>query len=1040
VEINAQIQNRGTGSAIDSGGGDGGSVFITASFGDIIVRDEINAKSGPPDGLGGDIELFARGLIDIQSSGQLIAEGGGGQSDGGDIFCDAKRDITVNGLVSALGGDSGGDIELDAGRDITITATVDSRAITAGGFGGAIAIEAGILTAGNLSVVGTVDVSAPGCDTFGFCSLGGDADLMGCDVTVEVTGSIDAQAPGSEGNGGTIFITGRNQLTIRGTVDSTGAGGPLDGMNKLIHAIGTPPVVTGTVTPTPAEEPRSVCTGGGGDPLNCLVPCPACGNGVTEFPETCDDTTGTPQSCDGCSTLCQVEPAGCDDGNACSSDSCDPSLGCRHITVPNGTPCPDGSICNGEDICVGGTCQAGTPLVCNDNNACTTDSCDPVQGCQNDPTPGSPCTDNDGCTTGDTCNSAGVCQPGPPLNCNDGNECTDDSCSQATGCVNTPRGGPCTDDGDPCTIDTCFGSCVHIPGDDGSACEDGDLCTEGDTCQAGVCQAGSPLACTALNQCHDIGVCNPATGLCSNPEKDNGIPCDDGSLCTAPDTCQDGTCTGGNPVVCSPLGQCHDVGVCSPATGLCTTPEKDDGVPCDDGVFCTEGDTCQGGTCTPGPPRDCGDGNTCTVDSCDEGSGRCAYTPEPPGTACDDGNACTVGDQCDAGTTCQPGSGTLDCNDGEECTIDSCNPGSGCVSAPRSGSCADDGNDCTFDLCSGGSCTHPNRQDGTTCDDGLFCTVNDACQAGTCTGPANDCDDGNGCTADSCDEVNDMCRQEPRTECCGDGVIENDEVCDEGPGNSDAPNASCRTDCTARRCGDGVADDAFGETCDLGGANSDTPNAGCRTDCTPGRCSDGILDDVRGEQCDDGGTDPDDGCSARCFLEPPATAELVPGKGSRTKDCIIEWKMENVLFTKKGMPSGKQLCTDGDTACDHDGVVNGQCVFHLWVCANNTDHRLPLCQPGNGADRVGVVAIAEAKKPSVRAAAKRPHEAANRQEILQAAAAVPVGNNFDVCGPRLTLTLPLKRPGVKGKTVIKLKATTSRNLRDTDSLRLFCLP
>ncbi|OWY63863.1 hypothetical protein B7486_50555, partial [cyanobacterium TDX16] len=44
--------------------------------------------------------------------------------------------------------------------------------------------------------------------------------------------------------------------------------------------------------------------------------------------------------------------------------------------------CDDGDACNGAETCVAGTCQPGTPLVCDDGNACTDDTCDPMLGCQ----------------------------------------------------------------------------------------------------------------------------------------------------------------------------------------------------------------------------------------------------------------------------------------------------------------------------------------------------------------------------------------------------------------------------------------------------------------------------------------------------------------------------------------------------------------------------------------------------------------------------------------------------------------------------------
>jgi len=48
----------------------------------------------------------------------------------------------------------------------------------------------------------------------------------------------------------------------------------------------------------------------------------------------------------------------------------------------NDGQCDDGTVCNGREVCSNGTCTAGTPLDCNDGDACTTDTCSPVAGCQ----------------------------------------------------------------------------------------------------------------------------------------------------------------------------------------------------------------------------------------------------------------------------------------------------------------------------------------------------------------------------------------------------------------------------------------------------------------------------------------------------------------------------------------------------------------------------------------------------------------------------------------------------------------------------------
>jgi hypothetical protein len=58
------------------------------------------------------------------------------------------------------------------------------------------------------------------------------------------------------------------------------------------------------------------------------------------------------------------------------------------------------------------------------------------------------------------------------------------------------------------------------------------------------------VVCTAADACHQAGICDPATGLCSDPPAPDGSPCDDGDICTSTDTCQAGGCTGAgaNPV------------------------------------------------------------------------------------------------------------------------------------------------------------------------------------------------------------------------------------------------------------------------------------------------------------------------------------------------------------------------------------------------------------------------------------------------------------------------------------------------------------
>jgi hypothetical protein len=70
---------------------------------------------------------------------------------------------------------------------------------------------------------------------------------------------------------------------------------------------------------------------------------------------------------------------------------------------------------------------------------------------------------------------------------------------------------------------------------DGKACDDGSACTTNDKCASGVC-AGTALACSALDECHVAGECQPATGVCSNPTEPDGTACSTG-------VCAAGACT-----------------------------------------------------------------------------------------------------------------------------------------------------------------------------------------------------------------------------------------------------------------------------------------------------------------------------------------------------------------------------------------------------------------------------------------------------------------------------------------------------------------
>lgn len=128
---------------------------------------------------------------------------------------------------------------------------------------------------------------------------------------------------------------------------------------------------------------------------------------------------------------------------------------------------------------------------------------------------------------------------------------------------------------------------------DGAACDNGDKCTVGDTCASGVCVAGTPKPCPAPDVCRLDGTCDSTLGGCVYPSALEGTPCDDSNACTLKDACESGHCTGTDPVECSASDACHDVGVCDTDTGVCSDPAMPDGTTCPSG-------TCQNGVCAAG--------------------------------------------------------------------------------------------------------------------------------------------------------------------------------------------------------------------------------------------------------------------------------------------------------------------------------------------------------------------------------------------------------------------------------------------------------
>ena len=312
--------------------------------------------------------------------------------------------------------------------------------------------------------------------------------------------------------------------------------------------------------------------------------------------------------------------------------------------------------CNGldgwyvDDVAVGHCSACSSTTDCDDGNDCTTDSCDAATGaCINERLDvGAACGDSTDtpCNGADTCDAAGVCQPnieGVGTLCGD----------PATGCS-----GPDICDG--------AGSCLPNHTRAGRACGDRtatacsapDLCDGAGTCLANHAEPGT-LCGDPATECSGPDICDGA-GSCLPNHTRAGRACGDrtATACSAPDLCDGaGTCLANHA---EPGTACGD-----PSHTECSAPDA-----CDGAGACLENHVPAGDAC--------GDPTTGACDGPDvcDGAGTCDPALLSDGTVCDFGDACVALATCRSGTCDE--SFAVDCGDEDPCTEDLCDPVDGC--------------------------------------------------------------------------------------------------------------------------------------------------------------------------------------------------------------------------------------------------------------------------------------------------------------------------------------------------------------------------
>jgi cysteine-rich repeat protein len=179
---------------------------------------------------------------------------------------------------------------------------------------------------------------------------------------------------------------------------------------------------------------------------------------------------------------------------------------------------------------------------------------------------------------------------------------------------------------------------------------------------------------------------------------------------------------------------------------------------------------------------------------------------------------------------------------------------------------------------------------------------------------------------------------------CGDGIVQAQEVCDDGNLNDfDGCSSSCKS---TEECGNNIVDMASGEICDDGNT---TNGDKCSADCRSGEgCGNNILD--VGEQCDDGNRVDGDNCTNQCALARCGDGikrELLEecDTGGETDTCTSNCKLAACGDGVVNVQAGEQ-CDEG-----HRDVNGNPVKTDTATC--NSNCQIPRCGDGHANPAAG---------------------------------------------------------------------------------------
>ena len=290
--------------------------------------------------------------------------------------------------------------------------------------------------------------------------------------------------------------------------------------------------------------------------------------------------------------------------------------------------CSDSDACNGAEVCTAGACEPGTPLVCDNGAFCDgTEICVPATGCVAGT---APCSG----TECNTCQEAtDSCFDPSDTGCGSGSDTVCDNPDTCDGA------GTCQPNVEPGTLECrgVAGTCDVAETCDGAgSCPADEFVAAATECAAATGDCDVAEACTGRALCPADGnnltsVCAAATGVCDAAEfcsdASDDCPADGDNLTSA----------------CRSSGVCDPAEFCSNASDDCPTDLMDPpGEACGDQSdnFCTDPDTCnENGFCEPNNEACAAVTNSllCTFDVSSKG-------------VCVDGNGIPDGDVCDTQT------------------------------------------------------------------------------------------------------------------------------------------------------------------------------------------------------------------------------------------------------------------------------------------------------------------------------------------------------------------------------------------------------